>query len=94
MRLLAWLKRVESSEGMDWLLEEVVVTAQKREQRLIDVPMSISVVDSKMIESRGIQNFTDLSYAVPKLISSGTGVAAIKLSQSEVLAMMLAPLLW
>ena len=37
-----WRREVVSEE-MDWLLEEVVVTAQKREQRLIDVPISIAV---------------------------------------------------
>ena len=36
-----WLRR-RWWEVVDWLLEEVVVTAQKREERLIDVPISIS----------------------------------------------------
>ena len=37
-------------EEMDWLLEEVVVTAQKREQRLIDVPISIVAMSAAEIE--------------------------------------------
>jgi len=48
-------------------IDEIIVTAQKREERLIDVPMSISVVGSEEIKNRGIQNVTDLSYAVPNL---------------------------
>ncbi|MDC0000572.1 TonB-dependent receptor [Porticoccaceae bacterium] len=63
-------------------IDEVIVTAQKREERLIDVPMSISVVDSAKIESRGIQNFSDLSYAVPNLsvteLSGGNQIIAIR----------------
>jgi len=37
-------------------LEEVIVTAQKREQRLSDVPMSVSVVSGQVIEALGISN--------------------------------------
>ena len=49
------------------LLEEVIVTAQKREQRLIDVPISIVAVGEDIIREAGIQNMNDLSYAVPNL---------------------------
>ena len=56
----------ESSEG-DWLLEEVIVTAQKREERLIDVPISISAISGEDLENSGIQNIADLAYAVPSL---------------------------
>lgn len=46
-------------------LEEVVVTAQKREQRLIDVPMSISAFSGDELQQKGITNIQDLSFAVP-----------------------------
>ena len=46
---------------MDWLLEEVVVTAQKREQRLIDVPISITALSGETLRDRGIQTVSDLS---------------------------------
>jgi iron complex outermembrane recepter protein len=49
------------------VLEEIVVTAQKREERLIDVPMSISALSGETIENAGMQNIIDLSYAVPNL---------------------------
>ena len=55
----------ESKSG--FLMEEVVVTAQKREQRLLDVPISISVVSDKDMKLPGIDNMTDLSYYVPNL---------------------------
>jgi iron complex outermembrane receptor protein len=52
------------------VLEEIIVTAQKRgEERLIDVPISISVVNEESIKNLGIQNLGDLSYVVPGLSS-------------------------
>ena len=36
------------------VLEEVIVTANKREQTVQDIPMNISVLDALMIEERGI----------------------------------------
>ena len=50
-----------------WLLEEVVVTATKREEKLIDVPISITAMSGEKIDNAGIQGITDLSYAVPNL---------------------------
>ncbi|MDB9952357.1 TonB-dependent receptor [Porticoccaceae bacterium] len=58
---------VSGGDGKEWLLEEVVVTAQKREERLIDVPISIAVMSGEAIKDAGIQNINDLSYAVPNL---------------------------
>jgi len=48
-------------------LSEVIVTAQKREQRLIDVPMAVSVLGGEELAQRGIQSVQDLSFAVPGL---------------------------
>jgi len=49
-------------------LEEVIVTAQKREQRAMDVPMSVSVVGGQVIEDLDISNALDLSYLVPGMV--------------------------
>jgi len=46
-------------------IEEIVVTAQKRETSLIDTPISVSVTTGEQIEARGINTALDLSYAVP-----------------------------
>jgi len=46
-------------------LEEVVVTAQKREERLIDVPMSITAISGDELQERGLNSIQDLSFAVP-----------------------------
>lgn len=47
------------------VLEEVVVTAQKREQNLQDVPISMSAVTEKSIEQLGIQDFRQWANYVP-----------------------------
>lgn len=44
---------------------EIVVTAQKRSERLGDVPMSIAAASSQQLQSRGITNTDDLSKLVP-----------------------------
>ena len=48
-------------------VEEIIVTAQKREQRLIDVPISIAVLGEEKLKDMGINGLNDLSYAVPNL---------------------------
>ena len=82
----------DSGEG-DWTIEEILVTAQKREQRLIDVPISIAVLGEEELKDLRITGLNDLSYAVPNLsirdvssdnkkiiirgISNGTGQSAL-----------------
>lgn len=56
----------ESDDAVD-SGQVIVVTAQKREQRLIDVPMAVSVLGGEDLEQRGIDNVQDLSFAVPGL---------------------------
>src|SRR5882757_8697145 len=62
-------------------LEEVVVTAEKRSERLLDVPLSVTAVTSADIESRGISNLEQMQYAVPGLTigQSGPGTALMQL---------------
>ena len=48
-------------------IDEIIVTANKREQNLIDVPISIVAMTGETIENAGIQNISDLSFAVPNL---------------------------
>lgn len=48
-------------------IAEIVVTAQKREQRLQDVPAAISAIGGDALEARGINETSDLMGAVPSL---------------------------
>ena len=49
------------------VIEEVLVTATKREESLRDVPMSVSVLGSDTIEAKGITQFRGIADAVPGL---------------------------
>jgi len=48
-------------------LEEIVVTAQFREQNLQTTPISISAVTGDMLERRSIDNIVEISQAVPNV---------------------------
>ena len=62
------------SEGDDsgTLIEEIIVTAQKREQSLRDVPISISVATREQLERDQIYTLVDLQRAAPGLEVSPT----------------------
>lgn len=54
-------------------LEEVIVTAQKRDESLIEVPISITNFGSESIEQTGVRQLKEIAEFVPNLtISSGT----------------------
>ncbi|MGN8000489.1 TonB-dependent receptor plug domain-containing protein [Sphingomonas sp. 22176] len=48
-------------------LEEIIVTAQKREQRLQDVPVAVTALTSEALQSRGINDVAAVANAVPSL---------------------------
>ena len=52
------------------VLEEIIVTAEKREQSLQDVPISISVLNEERLEQVGIDEVEDLGANVPNLAVS------------------------
>jgi iron complex outermembrane receptor protein len=71
-----------SSSGQEILmLEEIVVTAQKREERLLEVPMAISAVTGTELERRGVSSLTELQYSVPglSLVAYGPGQERIQI---------------
>jgi iron complex outermembrane receptor protein len=49
----------------DFALDEVVVTARKREENLRDVPVSIGVVDGATIDTMRIQDMEDITRILP-----------------------------
>ena len=48
-------------------LEEVIVTAQKREQNLQDIPISVQVLGNKELEQLNISDFTDYVQYMPSV---------------------------
>lgn len=59
-------------------LEEVIVTAQKRTQRLIDVPLSVVALSGETLERAGVDTLLDMSHAVPGLVVSDAGGGFIR----------------
>ncbi|HEY0596536.1 TonB-dependent receptor, partial [Sphingopyxis sp.] len=56
-----------AQEGDTTIGDEIVVTAQKRSQALIDVPQSVSVVSGATLEQQGATGFADYLKNVPSL---------------------------
>ena len=52
-------------------VDQVIVTANKRAQRLQDVPMSVAVVDAGQLDRQNITEVTDLVRSTPGLNSAG-----------------------
>jgi iron complex outermembrane recepter protein len=70
--LLASAQEPSTDEG---LLEEIVVTAQKREESLRDVPLSVEAVSGDKLADAGIVRLDDLKAYVPNLQMTETGIA-------------------
>ena len=54
-------------------LSEVVVTAQKREEKLVDVPISIAVLSTQELAEREVINLEDMASAVPGMAVQSSG---------------------
>ncbi len=52
---------------LDMVLEELVVTAQKRSQALTDVALAVSAFDQRTLEEAAVVNTQDLAQLVPNL---------------------------
>jgi len=48
--------------------DEIVVTAQKREERVQDIPLAVQVLGGKALEAQGIHEFSELTRAAPSLL--------------------------
>jgi iron complex outermembrane receptor protein len=53
-------------------LKEIIVTAQKREENLQNVPIAVAVVTGSALDKLGVDSTTDLSIAVPGLYVTDT----------------------
>jgi iron complex outermembrane recepter protein len=57
----------------DTLVQELIVTAQKREEAAQDVPIALTALSGEQLERQGVDGFQDLSTRVPSL-RFGSGV--------------------
>ena len=51
----------------DTLLEEIIVTARKREENVLEIPESLTTFTGNMVESANINGLEDISLLVPNL---------------------------
>ena len=68
LAVLAFLVGVTSSPAWAQVLEEITVTAQKREESLAEVPISIAVVSGQQIQNRSIDSMAVLSQSMPNVL--------------------------
>jgi outer membrane receptor protein involved in Fe transport len=54
-------------------IEEVVVTATKREESLQDVPIAVTALTGKALDELGISNFSDYVIQLPGVTAGGSG---------------------
>lgn len=67
----------QEAGGAQPVLEEIIVTATKRESSLQEVPLSIAALSGAMIEERSIRNLEDLSIYVPNFSKGETGIGPV-----------------
>jgi len=54
-------------------LQEIIVTAEKRSERLQDVPLSVSALSGETLQAMGAQTFTDYARSIPGLTFTDLG---------------------
>ena len=52
---------------------DILVTARRKSEKLIDVPSAISVLSPELMKAKGIANPSDLVHAIPSLQQSASG---------------------
>ena len=57
----------QEADEEEFVIEEVIVTARKREERLQDVPLSVSVFNAADLEARSANSLSDLANFTPNL---------------------------
>ena len=68
------------SDNEDYTLEEIIVTAQKTEKSLQDVPIAVSALSADDLALRQAVRFTDLQLNVPNLSYSETNFGGSSVS--------------
>jgi iron complex outermembrane receptor protein len=67
---------VADEESAESGIEEIVVTATRRETDIMDTPLAVSAATQAFLEKQGITNIKDLSYQMPSLSIQNTDTNA------------------
>ena len=62
------------------VLEEVVVTAQKFEEKLSETPLSVTAISARNLEALGATQFRDFANTVPSLTFTTSGVGSTQVN--------------
>src|SRR5579863_10541896 len=76
----AWADQPQSGEAAAPALQEVVVTATRREESLSKVPLSITALTQESLDDRGIKDFSEVARFTPgvNFDNSGTNNISIR----------------
>ena len=58
---------IAQESGIDALMEEITVTARKREEGLQDTPIAVSVFSGESLEARGVQRIDEIAGLTPNM---------------------------
>lgn len=77
MPMSAWAQDQQATDGNEEAAE-IVVTAQRRTERLQDVPLSVTALGSDTLESRNINDLTQVALAAPSLQVGADNTFAVR----------------
>ena len=69
--LMTWVLPAGAEES--FVLDPVLVTAEKRTENVQDVPVSVSAISEQQVEDAGIRSIQDVSRQVPNLYIANWG---------------------
>lgn len=67
--LIALPLQAPAQDEQGGIVEEIIVTAQKREQSLEEVPISISVMAGEQLQAQGLNNLEEITTFIPGVIA-------------------------
>jgi iron complex outermembrane receptor protein len=70
--VLSMLAGTASAQMSPGVIDEIVVTAQKREQSLQDVPIVVTAVSAQLLQDSGVKDIKDLTILTPGLLVTST----------------------
>jgi len=76
--------QAQTSSATAFAVEEIMVTARKREESLQDAPIAITAFSSAGIEARGITNISEIESFTPNLTFRNTAAIAATSSAASI----------
>lgn len=72
---------VSAQDGTGMQLEEIIVTAQRREESLQEIPISVTAISAEALASQGVTQTANISQAVPSVqftTAGGSGLFYVR----------------